>query len=62
MRLMTLLSPVGAASAAEAAVRNGVLPVEATANPLTPWLAIAFLAMMAILFAACWLVTRGPGR
>lgn len=62
MRFFTLLWWLPAASVAEAAVRDGAVAVEAADSPLTPWLAIAFVAMMATLFAAHWLVSRGRRR
>ena len=65
MRLVPLLSSIATASVAEvteAAVRNGAVPVEAAGNPLTPWLALASVAMMATLIAAHWLVARGRRR
>jgi hypothetical protein len=62
MRLAPLLSWAATASVAEAAVRDGAVPVEAAGNPLTPWLALAFVAMAATLFGAHWLVARGRRR
>ncbi len=62
MRLGTLLSSIAAAPAANAAIRDGVVPVEAVGNQLTPWLALASIAMVAMLFAAHWLVARGGRR
>jgi hypothetical protein len=60
--LITLLSSIRAALAGDAAVRDGVMPVKATGNLLTPWLATAFLVMAATLFGAHGLVTRGRRR
>jgi hypothetical protein len=45
---------------AHAAVGGGGVPVEAAGHPLTPWLALASVAMVATLFAAHRLVMRGP--
>ncbi len=62
MRLVTLAALIAAAPAAEAAVRDGAVPIEAAGSHLTPWLALASIAMVASLFAAHWLVTRRPRR
>lgn len=62
MRVVTLLSSMSTAAVAEAAARGGAVPVEAAGNPLTPWLALAFVAMVGTLFGAHWLVARGRRR
>ncbi len=62
MRITLLLAWTAAASAAEAAVPDGAVSVEAAGNPLTPWLALAFVLMVATLVAAHWLVARGRRR
>jgi hypothetical protein len=63
MRLAALAASLAvaptAALAAEAAMRDGALPVGA-GNPAAPWLALSSVAMVATLFAVHWLVTRGP--
>ena len=65
MRLVTLASWVAAAPLAKAVaaeMRDGAVPVEGAAHPLTPWLALALAAMVATLLCAHWLVTRGRRR
>ena len=62
MRLFTPAALIAAAPAAEAAVRDGAISVGDAGNPLTPWLALASVAMVATLLAAHWLVTRRPPR
>jgi hypothetical protein len=50
-----------AGTTAETAARGGV-PVESGPGPLTPWLALASVALVAALIAAQWLISRGPRR
>jgi uncharacterized protein YraI len=55
-----LFSTAGAT--AETAAHGSGVPVESGPGPLTPWLALASVALVAALIAAQWLISRGPRR
>lgn len=66
MRLTLLAWPIvlmaATQAAAQAATRDGSVAAEAGPGPLTPWLVLASVALVVMLFAAQWLVSRGPRR
>ncbi len=57
-----LLALAPAAQAAAQAAADVGVAAEAGPGPLTPWLVLASIALVVTLFAAQWLVNRGPRR